>query len=69
MFIFDGDVLDDEQVASIRLADGELAAFDYCMTDKAAERLRPYMFRRVTAALEVMRTKRVVYLQDGYRCK
>jgi 8-oxo-dGTP diphosphatase len=65
MFIFDGGVLSDEQTARMELHDGELAAFAFCTEAEAAERLRPYVWRRVRAALEGLRTGQAMYLQDG----
>lgn len=60
-FIFDGGVLDGGQAASLKLLDGELAAFAFCTRHEAATRLRPYVWRRVSAVLDA------VYLQDGYQ--
>jgi 8-oxo-dGTP diphosphatase len=65
MFIFDGGVLNAEQIAGLQLIDGELAAFEFCSQEETAERLRPYVWRRVRTALETLRTGRVAYLQDG----
>jgi 8-oxo-dGTP diphosphatase len=65
-FVFDGGELDDEQIAALKLHDGELAAFEFCDEEQATQRLRPYVWRRVTVALEALRTGQVQYLQDGY---
>lgn len=65
MFIFDGGVLNDDQIAAITLLDGELAAFEFCSVDEASTRLRTYLFSRLTAALDALATGRVVYLHDG----
>lgn len=65
MFIFDGGVLSDEQIAGLRLLDGELAALEFCAADEAAHRLRAYVFQRLTAALRALESGQVVYLQDG----
>jgi 8-oxo-dGTP pyrophosphatase MutT (NUDIX family) len=67
MFIFDGGVLSHHQIAGLNLADGELAAFKFCTEEEAAARLRPYVWRRVVAALQTVDTKQQVYLQDGWR--
>lgn len=67
MFIFDGGVLVQEQIASLTLHDDELRAFVFCTEDEAAKRLRPYVWRRVAAALEAVRSEMAVYLQDGRR--
>ena len=65
MFIFDGGVLTGGQVASIKLLDGELAAFEFCAADEAAKRLRPYVFARLSAALSALTTSRAMDLHDG----
>lgn len=65
-FIFDGGKLADEQIATIKLSDGELSAFEFCTPEQAQERLRPYVWRRVAAALDALKTGHVQYLQDGY---
>jgi ADP-ribose pyrophosphatase YjhB (NUDIX family) len=65
-FIFDGGELSDEQVAGLKLHDAELNAFEFCSEAQAAKRLRPYAWRRLAAALEVLNGEQVRYLQDGY---
>jgi 8-oxo-dGTP diphosphatase len=65
-FIFDGGVLDDQAVASLSLVDGELRAYEFCDEGQVRQRLRPYVWCRVSAALEVLTTGRARYLQDGY---
>lgn len=65
MFIFDGGLLSEEQIASVKLLDGELAAFQFCTPQEARTRLRVYVFRRLEAALDALTTSRVAYLQDG----
>jgi len=65
-FIFDGGVLDDGVIASLRLTDEELGAFEFCDEGQVKERLRPYVWRRVSVALEALTTGRARYLQDGY---
>jgi 8-oxo-dGTP pyrophosphatase MutT (NUDIX family) len=64
MFVFDGGVLDGS-AARFGPVDGELAAFEYCDRDEAARRLRPYVWRRVRAALVALETGRAQYLHDG----
>jgi hypothetical protein len=45
----------------------ELRAFEFCDEGLAKERpLRPYVWRRASAALEALGTGRARYLQDGY---
>ncbi len=65
-FIFDGGVLDEHGLAGLRLLDGELRAYEFCELGQVKERLRPYVWRRVSMALEALATGRARYLQDGY---
>jgi ADP-ribose pyrophosphatase YjhB (NUDIX family) len=65
-FIFDGGVLDERAIASLRLLDDELRDYEFCHEDRIKERLRPYVWRRVAAALDALNTGRPRYLQDGY---
>jgi 8-oxo-dGTP diphosphatase len=65
-FIFDGGTLNDSDIKSLQLIDHELRAFEFCDEGQAKERLRPYVWRRVSAALEALETGRARYLQDGY---
>lgn len=65
-FIFDGGVLDERDLASLRLMDDELRAYEFCELGQVKERLRPYVWRRVSMALEALATGRARYLQDGY---
>lgn len=66
VFVFDGGELTETQVAQLRLDDDELAAFEFCTPRQARERLRPYVWRRLAAALDVLGTGHLRYLQDGY---
>jgi len=65
LFVFDGGVLTSEQQVRISLRDHELSAFRFCERDEAATLLRPYVWRRVEAALEALATGRTSYLHDG----
>jgi 8-oxo-dGTP diphosphatase len=65
-FIFDGGALNHSSIEDLRLIDHELRAFEFCDEGQAKERLRPYVWRRVSAALEALETGRARYLQDGY---
>lgn len=67
MFIFDGGIVSDEQIAGIKLLDGELRAFEFCTEQEAVKRLRRPVWRRVAAALNTLQTGRVMYLQDGHQ--
>ena len=64
-FIFDGGTLNPGAIETIQLLDNELRAFEFCDEGQAKERLRPYAWRRVSAALEALETGRASYLQDG----
>jgi 8-oxo-dGTP diphosphatase len=65
-FIFDGGVLDEQAISRLRITDDELRAFEFCDEGQVKERLRPYVWRRVSIALEALTTGRARYLQDGY---
>jgi len=65
-FVFDGGELTTEQIAGLKLMDGELAAFEFCTEEQVQQRLRPYVWRRVAFALDALKTGQVRYLQDGY---
>jgi 8-oxo-dGTP diphosphatase len=64
-FIFDGGTLSDGDINRLRLVDHELRAIEFCDEGQAKERLRPYVWRRASAALEALETGRARYLQDG----
>ncbi|HKR58694.1 MAG TPA: NUDIX hydrolase [Pyrinomonadaceae bacterium] len=65
MFIFDARTLDAEQIAGLSLADSELAAYEFCTPEQAQQRLRPYVWLRVSAALKAADGHHVAYLHDG----
>jgi ADP-ribose pyrophosphatase YjhB (NUDIX family) len=65
MFVFDGGTLTDQQVSDLHLVDEELGQFRFCTEAEAEELLRPYVWRRLRAALEGLRSRRVRYLEDG----
>lgn len=66
-FVFDGGVLTEDQKAAIRLRDDELASFAFCTEQEAQRRLRPYVWRRTTAALAASRSGIAEYLREGSR--
>jgi 8-oxo-dGTP diphosphatase len=66
MFIFDGGTLSHGQIVDLKLLDGELRAYELCTEEDIAARLRPYLWRRVTEALEALKTGEPRYLQDGH---
>ena len=57
--------LSDCHIKGLQPIDSELRAFEFCDEGQAKERLRPYVWRRASAALEALGTGRG-YLQDGY---
>jgi 8-oxo-dGTP diphosphatase len=65
-FIFDGGALEQHEAAALRLMDDELRAYEFCELVQVKERLRPYVWRRVSVALEALATGQARYLQDGY---
>jgi 8-oxo-dGTP diphosphatase len=64
-FIFNGGVLSRLEIGGLRLVDHELRDFEFCDADQVAKRLRPYVWRRVSAALDALATGRTAYLHDG----
>ena len=67
MFVFDGGTLTDQQIAHLHITDDELVEFRFCTPQEASRLLRPYVWRRVEAALDALRTGQARYLQDGYQ--
>jgi 8-oxo-dGTP diphosphatase len=65
-FIFDGGILDTQTISQLRITDNELRAYEFCDEGQVKERLRPYVWRRVSIALDALATGRARYLQDGY---
>ncbi len=65
MFIFDGGVLRDEELAALRPRDRELLGFRFCDPNEAEKLLRPYFWLRVQGALRALKTGRAAYLQNG----
>jgi ADP-ribose pyrophosphatase YjhB (NUDIX family) len=65
MFIFDGGVLDDAQVASLAIADDELTAFQLATIEEAAAKLQPSMLRRVRTALNALSDGQSRYAEFG----
>ncbi|WP_267470211.1 NUDIX domain-containing protein [Nocardia puris] len=65
MFVFDIGQPSIEQIQQLHLNDDELDAFEFVTTEHAEQRLRPYVYSRVTAALHARETNHVAYLHDG----
>lgn len=64
-FVFDGGVIGDAQISGMTFRDDEIAAYDFCTEEQAQQRLRPYVWRRVAAALESLLTGQAQYLRNG----
>jgi 8-oxo-dGTP pyrophosphatase MutT (NUDIX family) len=65
MFIFDGGVLNDYQLATLRPADDELLACRFYSLDAARALLRPYVHDRLTQALLAADPAAPRYLLNG----
>ncbi|MFC7548000.1 NUDIX domain-containing protein [Plantactinospora sp. GCM10030261] len=64
MFIFDGGVLTDDQIAMMRLCPQELDRFEFVEPARLGEVLIPRLARRVAAAVAAI-GRGGVYLEDG----
>lgn len=64
--IFDAGTLTADQAAALRVADNELAAFEFCTPDQAQKRLRPYVWARLAAAITAADAGTVAYLHNGH---
>lgn len=64
MFLFDGGVLSDQQIADIRLPADELGRFAFLPPQQLETELVPRLARRVMAVLPVV-GQGGVYLEDG----
>ncbi|MEV6832114.1 NUDIX hydrolase [Amycolatopsis sp. NPDC051102] len=64
--VFDGGVLDEDQIASLRLDDRELKRSKFATRDEAAMMLSDHLARRVAACLDVVDSGRFVYLENGF---
>lgn len=64
-FIFDAGVIASGVVHQLRPHDAELTSFEFCTPKQARQRLRPYMWRRVSAALEALDSGAPKYLTNG----
>ena len=54
VFVFDGGVLDGQQVAMLRIADPELARFAFVPLVQAQPLLRPYVWQRLSRAHDML---------------
>jgi 8-oxo-dGTP diphosphatase len=65
IIVYDGGVLDAEEIKHVVLADGELAGFEFLTADEAAGRVTPLLARRITACLEACESGTVANLENG----
>jgi ADP-ribose pyrophosphatase YjhB (NUDIX family) len=65
LFVFDGGVLTDPEIATIRLQAEELASYVFLPPAEALDRLIPRLERRMRAALRAREENRTVYLEHG----
>lgn len=65
VFIFDAGTLTEQQISTLRPTDNEIAAAEFCNQEQAAQRLRPYVWQRIKAALNALTTGTTGYLTNG----
>jgi len=65
VFVFDGGTLTEQQISMLRPVDTEIAAIEFCDEQQAAQRLRPYIWQRIDAALTALATGTTCYLTNG----
>jgi 8-oxo-dGTP diphosphatase len=65
LFVFDGGVLTDPDIAAIRLQPEELDSYEFLPPAEALDRLIPRLQRRVSAALQAKTESRTLYLEHG----
>ena len=65
LFVFDGGVLTEPEIATIRLQPEELDSYEFLTPADALDRLIPRLRRRVSAALQAKTESRTMYLEHG----
>jgi 8-oxo-dGTP diphosphatase len=65
MFIFDGGRLDANQISRLQPDHDELKRYALFAPNDARQRLRPYVWLRIEAALKAAESQTVAYLHDG----
>jgi 8-oxo-dGTP pyrophosphatase MutT (NUDIX family) len=65
LFVFDGGVLTEPEIAAIRLQPEELDSYEFLPPAEALHRLIPRLRRRVSAALQARAESRILYLEHG----
>jgi 8-oxo-dGTP diphosphatase len=66
MFIFDGGRLDPEQISRLQPDHNELKRYAFLGPNEVRQRLRPYVWLRLDAALKAAESQAVAYLHDGH---
>jgi ADP-ribose pyrophosphatase YjhB (NUDIX family) len=64
-FVFDGGLVTEEDIAAIRLVDGEIAEIGMFTLEEAAERVTVELAGRLRAALSGLATGRVIWCMSG----
>lgn len=65
MFIFDGGVLGDDQIAQIKTDPSEASGYEFMTLERASESLRPSMTRRLAAASAALGGVSMAYAEFG----
>lgn len=66
MLIFDGGQLAPDQISGLQPDPSELKRYAFLSPDEARQRLRPYVWLRIEAALKAAESQTVAYLHDGH---
>lgn len=64
--VFDGGVLSADEIASIRLQESELGAFELCAPADVYDRMPAHLARRAAATVHARDTGTTAYLENGY---
>ncbi|MGW0192624.1 NUDIX domain-containing protein [Nonomuraea sp. NPDC003201] len=67
MFIFDGGTMTSDQARGLQVLDEELAGLRFVKPAEACRLLRPYMWERVRAALDLLGGEHAAYREYGKR--
>lgn len=65
LFVFDGGILRDDQLAAIELQTDELSEYSYRDPGEVADLLVPRLARRISAAVQARSRGRTEYLEHG----
>ena len=69
-FVFDGGIISEREIKSIRVQDGEIAEYGFFSRDEALAHVRQHgepLARRVEYALEALEKDTIIYLENGVR--